>query len=49
LRQVGKPKISPRVNPRKTSSKDPIGLNIDYTGKSIFGYHLKGHSTIKRG
>ena len=30
------------------SSKDPIGSNIDYATKSTIGYHLKGHSTIKK-
>jgi len=49
MRRVGKPKISASVNPWKTSSKDPIGLNIDYIGKGTFGYHLKDRSTIKKG
>jgi len=49
MRQVSKPKISASVNPRKTSSKDSIGLNVEYTRKSIIGYHFKGHSTIKKG
>jgi len=49
MKQVGKPKISTGINPRTTSSKDSIGLNIDYTRKHIIGYHFKGHSTIKKG
>jgi len=49
MRQAGKPKIFASVSPRKMSSKDRTGFNFDYTGKSIFGYHLKGYSTIKKG
>jgi len=45
---VGRPKIFGGINLGKTSSKDPIGLNIDYTEKSIFGCHLKNQSTIKK-
>ena len=37
MRQVTRLKIFVSINPRKASSKDPIGLNIDYIGKSIFG------------
>jgi len=47
MRQVGRPKISVGVNSRKTSSKDLIGLIIDYTEKIIFGYHRKNQSTIQ--
>jgi len=48
MREVGRPKVSAGVNSRKTSSKDLMSLNIDYTEMTIYGYHLKSESTIKK-
>jgi len=44
MRQVARPKLFVGVNSRKMSNKDPTGLNVDSTEKSIFGYHLKNRS-----
>ena len=49
MRQVDKPKISAGINSRRMSGKDPIGLNIDYIEKSIFGYHKKKRQRSRKG
>jgi len=41
MRQVGRPKMSASVNPRKMSRKNPKILSIDHPGKRMFGYRLK--------
>jgi len=39
--KISNSEIFANIMPRRMSSKDPIGLFIDYTRKSIVGYHQR--------